>query len=1061
MSRRSNFIEGNDNFREQNLRFVRNEFEDNINQFFGGANPGGGSSQQQQKPPPRDSLIVQPTPGPLSDFLEPGRNLELDKRRQFIRKLGASRMAAHSLAVRSFKVKNFDLRYFQRQRFKLSVELGDSRQNVVDDEVLQTIEEAVENKKSDPEMRPRTPSPPRNIDWHNVSRDNSPVRNDDRSRPRNRQGAGDFRGTRDNSRGFVEHQGPDREREPFNRNVQPNNDTKNRYNRSPVSNNRRGNREDPNRNNRYANTQEFNRYIQNSDEINRNKRNTNPQSEFHRNANQQMEFKQNIRAENAEINRHNRNVNPQNTQESYRNNRNMSNDEFNRNVNWQEINHNNRQASPQDFNRNPQEFNRNPQDFNRNMNSQGNRDLQRNPREEVRGSQLNRREIPPNFNMNLGTSPEENPREMPPHFSNLRFSSNNNNRGPHHSSRINAEEDFLESRNASHSNFRQMQPNLAEHTGSPQIGRNYQRIVHNNQITICRQDWIEANRMEIDNRNLDDNFNSRQYQGYNDESIEDDNDDELFHQELQQEDFRRLGLRGPEDEGFQDSFNFEINEGNLVVQRSNDPNYLGRGRNERNERRHFNDNYENDRAQLNDSVTFRGSNLSPKRYRHGQGPGDHHPQPANQGRYAPNPRQTTTSQDRTTARNNTSSGRNPRPTLKPSQERNSGKYPSTGGSKTNQDPNPRSTSLSNPNRNTSVGKKPKQDHIAARSAKPGDQESKQTKPNRSANEVKNVKQGAAKASTSNQARNSASLAKAHAGEKRKAETNDSKDNKRKKMPASQPSFIIGGIRLPYINNHKKQLPQSEDKSYAVTFFEQTPIYNTNIYAIDDGQQDEGHEDEEESDTESLDSNQSASKGNKPKVKQIIRNKLRREWMAIYRENNYKDWYKWWKDYKWCGTEINKELDKLGDRKLRHRFCTKYPTTEIMVRETFRRGRNGLEKNTFNHCRNMRSIYLVMNETFLEALSEEQQEKLQDLIRYIPNHLWLYKIRSMVYLWERYHRILKNLDESKIHKENELKAIAHEWKDPLFHWLAKQAFDELKAISGVAWPEHRELYHGLI
>ncbi|XP_016987837.1 PIH1 domain-containing protein 1 isoform X3 [Drosophila rhopaloa] len=60
MARRSNFIEGNDNFREQNLRFVRNEFEDNINQFFGGSNPGGSG---QQKPPPRDSLIVQPTAG--------------------------------------------------------------------------------------------------------------------------------------------------------------------------------------------------------------------------------------------------------------------------------------------------------------------------------------------------------------------------------------------------------------------------------------------------------------------------------------------------------------------------------------------------------------------------------------------------------------------------------------------------------------------------------------------------------------------------------------------------------------------------------------------------------------------------------------------------------------------------------------------------------------------------------------------------------------------------------------------------------------------------------------
>jgi len=41
--------------------FTQNEFEDNINQFFGGANPGG--SGQQQKPPPRDSIIVQPTAG--------------------------------------------------------------------------------------------------------------------------------------------------------------------------------------------------------------------------------------------------------------------------------------------------------------------------------------------------------------------------------------------------------------------------------------------------------------------------------------------------------------------------------------------------------------------------------------------------------------------------------------------------------------------------------------------------------------------------------------------------------------------------------------------------------------------------------------------------------------------------------------------------------------------------------------------------------------------------------------------------------------------------------------
>ncbi|KAH8250811.1 hypothetical protein KR038_004579 [Drosophila bunnanda] len=1115
MARRSNFIEGNDNFREQNLRFVRNEFEDNINQFFSGANPDGGSSQQ--KPPPRDALIVQPTPGTLPDPSEPGRNIELEIRRQFLRELGASRMSAHTLAVRSFRVKDFNLRCFQRQRFRLSVELGDSRQNIVDAEVLRAIGEAVEKNEAHLESRPSTPSPPRNIDWHNINQDNSPARNDDQSRPRNRQGASDCHGN--NSRGFVDHQGPEREREPFNRSAGPKNYPKNRYNQNQNSDNRNANHDEFNRNNRNqnadefnrnnrnanlqeinrdnrnANTQQFNHFNRNSDEFNRNNRNTNQQE------NRQMEFNQNIRNGNPELFRNNRIVNPQNsnTRESYRNNRNTSNDEFNRNSNWQEINRNNRQ----DFNpnHNPQEFNRNPH---------GNRNLPLNSRE-VRGPQSNRSDMSPNFN-NLLASPERNhnfraqqssSQEMPRNLNNLRFNNNTNNRGPYRrhgnndymtnqqdnldgtsmiDQRQDIDDNFLDFRGRPQSDFRQMQSN-------PQIGCNYQRIVNDNQITICRQDWIEANRSEMDNRNwpnnsnLDDNFRSRQFedqdQGYYDGPIME--DDDRFHrqQQQQQDDFRRPGFRGPEDQGFRKSFNdrnFEGNQGNIIVQRRNDPNFHGRGGNER---RHFNDdNYENDRAQSNDSVTFRGSNnpdVSPERYQRESGSGDryqreHHPQPANsnqtrsnQGRNVPNPRQTTTSQDRTMARNTNSSGRNPRSTSKASQDRH------PGGSKTNEDCNPRSTSLASQSRSTSGGKKPKQDRIdTSKSVKPNNANLKkptqggqkklagvaqnnrvsiQTKSNRSTSQAKNANPDAAKAST-------------------KAETTESGsnrpskvDNKRKKITSLQSAFIIGGIRMPYIKNNKRKLPQSEDKSYAVTFFEQTPIYNTNIYIIDDDYLDDDHE--EESDAESLDLNQSGSKGNKTNFKKIIRNKLRREWMSIYRENNYKEWYAWWKDYKWCGTEINKELDKFGNRNLRYRFIPKYPTTETMVREVFRCGRNGLEKNTFNHYSNMRSIFVIMNEKFLEALSDEEQEKLQDLIRYIPNHLWLYKIRSMVYLWERYHRILKNLDESEVHKENELRAIAREWRDPLFHWLAKQAFDEVKAISGVAWPDHKAIYHGLI
>ncbi|KAH8378129.1 hypothetical protein KR093_009461 [Drosophila rubida] len=67
MARRNNFLDGNDNFREQNLRFVRNEMEDNFNQFFGGSNNNAADNNVEIAPnaaaPPRDSKVVQPTPG--------------------------------------------------------------------------------------------------------------------------------------------------------------------------------------------------------------------------------------------------------------------------------------------------------------------------------------------------------------------------------------------------------------------------------------------------------------------------------------------------------------------------------------------------------------------------------------------------------------------------------------------------------------------------------------------------------------------------------------------------------------------------------------------------------------------------------------------------------------------------------------------------------------------------------------------------------------------------------------------------------------------------------------
>lgn len=295
-----------------------------------------------------------------------------------------------------------------------------------------------------------------------------------------------------------------------------------------------------------------------------------------------------------------------------------------------------------------------------------------------------------------------------------------------------------------------------------------------------------------------------------------------------------------------------------------------------------------------------------------------------------------------------------------------------------------------------------------------------------------------------------------AGMKRRAETTPKLGGatkagpKRQRADRTDRSFIIGGISLPYINSNTKKLPQPEEQSYAVTFFEQTPNYNTNIYAIDDGHVDEDEgdgDDEEMSDAESLDSNRSGvlSKWKGRSSKKKVRTQLRKEWTKIYRTNNYKDWHAWWRDFKWCGSEINKKLEKFGDRNLRHRFAPigRKPMTGKTINQIFKSGHMGLEKNTFSHYRNMRSIFLLMNEKFLNSLSDEQLEQLQDLIRGVPNHLWLYKIRSMVYLWERYHGTLKTHSANNFKSDKEIQSIAREWKSPVFHWLAKQAFDELK------------------
>ncbi|XP_030564969.1 uncharacterized protein DDB_G0287625-like isoform X2 [Drosophila novamexicana] len=164
MSRRSNFIEGNDNFREQNLRFVRNEFEENINQYFGGTETAGTGPTAGNGAPPRDSIIVQPTPG--NGEAKPFRSVELDQRSQYFRQLGLNRSRAHALAVGSLKVPDFNLRDIQRQRYRMSVEAGDERQADVDAFIVKEVTAMIDSRQERLKQRPRTPPPPRDIDWH-------------------------------------------------------------------------------------------------------------------------------------------------------------------------------------------------------------------------------------------------------------------------------------------------------------------------------------------------------------------------------------------------------------------------------------------------------------------------------------------------------------------------------------------------------------------------------------------------------------------------------------------------------------------------------------------------------------------------------------------------------------------------------------------------------------------------------------------------------------------------------------------------------------------------------
>ncbi|XP_064537345.1 putative uncharacterized protein DDB_G0286901 [Drosophila montana] len=276
------------------------------------------------------------------------------------------------------------------------------------------------------------------------------------------------------------------------------------------------------------------------------------------------------------------------------------------------------------------------------------------------------------------------------------------------------------------------------------------------------------------------------------------------------------------------------------------------------------------------------------------------------------------------------------------------------------------------------------------------------------------------------------------------------DIKRRKLAVKR-GFLLGGFKLPYINNQKVALPQPEDKSYAIMFFEQAPNYSTSGEELDD-----------EALAEEMPSVEQDGKNAGRTLVKRIRKRLHYEWAIKEESKKYSSWTAWWTDYKWCEAAIKEQLQPFGSINLRNCFIPDFPrlTTDQVVDVIVSQGQFALEKNSDNYYNNMKSIFTLMNVTFLENLKMPNTEKVQDMIRSVPNDFWTYKMRSMVFLWAQYLKISKTSSPATETGVKELQAIARDWKNPVFHWIAKQAIDELKAISEVEWPEHKQKYASL-
>ncbi|XP_064537302.1 homeobox protein 5-like [Drosophila montana] len=888
---------------------------------------------------------------------KPFRSVELDQRSQYFRQLGLNRSRAHALAVGSMKVPDFNLRNIQRQRYRMSVEAGDERQAEVDAIIVKEVTTMIESRQERLKQRPRTPPPPRDIDWHG-----------NRGVPRQRAPSPENFGL---TRRFDDHERNEQFRE------------RNDNFRERKDSHRERNDDFRERNDRYREDSFRARHFERNDNFRK-------ADAF----NDTPRFMDKIRNSNLD------DFGPNQFRDEERSMYNINREPINSNFGL-----NRRSPSPENFRSNYDDFrDERPRNFqNSNMNDFDD-DLRAAPRQ---------------LESYRGTSPERGRGRIDVRFDNepdeQRFYNERNQSYPEDNFRRQPVLDEPFPRNVRNEERR---PEFIDDFGpGPNFVSEPSNFVGNN--LIDRNEYaLNINRYNSDGslpderRNFDPDFQDRANMG------PDFQPDTMFNNRNQSNWNNNNNNNNP-----MNPSNWNINNP------MNQPNWNNNNNNPR-------------------SFGFSGDNpdmmlpsfVGPAQMRNNQ------QQPRSSSLNSrPSPAQVAQRLNQ----------------QKPSPIRtgnNVPKKPLIANAPGNRQTVGMPTKTTNPNPVNAVPKKP----LLPAPAGKKDVRHNLVKINT------NTNQNPDRPSTSQAASNQLNLATAaprtdlFTANKRAADATGSgfltkAEIKRRKLAVKR-GFLIGGIKLPYINNSARELPQPEDKSYAITFFEQEPIYNTAIYVTDN---DEGDIANIESDENSDDDDAPPAAANQmvftpgTRKRSAIRKRISTAWTRLYRANNYKCWLNWWKAYKWCEPELNKQLEKFGSLNIRQAFLPNYPkkTTEQVINLVMKSAHFALEENTSSHFRNHKTLYKLMNEVFLENLSLPVIEQLQEMIRGTPNHIWAYKMRSMVYLWAEYYKIATASPIDKAY----FAAIRAKWKSPVFHWMCKQAFDELKAISAIEWPDHAKEY----